>query len=122
MFSVDGAPGAQRRLELRASRRVGLDPPGGEPCGQRVDGAAHLVELADPRRVELGDLKTPAAAFGDQPLPVQQMQRVGHRLARDAELFGQLVLPDAMPGRQRTVDDRLEDPRIDLVDQVRERV
>ena len=72
--------------------------------------------------IEPGDFKAAAAAFGDEPLPVQQMQRMGHRLARYAELFRQLVLPDAMPGRQRTVGDRLEDPGIDLVDQVGERI
>ena len=122
MSLADGPPRLQRGLELRASRCVGPDSSGGEPCCQRVDGAAHLVELADALRIEPGDFKAAAAAFGDEPLPVQQMQRMGHRLARDAELFRQLVLPDAMPGRQRTVDDRLEDPGIDLVDQVGERV
>ena len=116
------AAGLQRRLELRAPGRVGPGAPGREPRRQRVDGAAHLVELADARRIEPGDLKAAAAAFGDQPLPVQQMQRMGDRLARYAELLGQLVLPDAMPRRQRAVDDRLEDPGIDLVDQVGERI
>ena len=72
--------------------------------------------------IEPGDFKAAAAAFGDESLPVQQMQRVGHRLARNAELFRQLVLPDAMPRRQRAVGDRLEDPGIDLVDQVGERI
>ena len=72
--------------------------------------------------IEPGDLKAAAAAFGDEALPVQQMQRVGNRLARHAELFGQLVLPDAMSRRQRAVGDRLEDPGIDLVDQVGERI
>ena len=99
-----------------------LGPSGGEPRGQRVDGAAHFVELADALRIEPGDFKAAAAAFGDQPLPVQQMQRVRHRLARDAELLRQLVLPDAVPRRQRAVDDRLEDPGIDLIDQVGERI
>ena len=59
---------------------------------------------------------------GNQPLPVQQMQRVADRLARDAELFGELVLPDAVPRRQGAIDDAVENPRIDLVDQVRGRV
>ena len=49
-------------------------------------------------RVERGNLKAAAAALGDETLPVQQMQRVRNRLARDAELVGKLVLPDAMPG------------------------
>ena len=119
---ADGPPGLQRRLQLRAPGSVGLDPPGGKPRRQRVDRAAHLVELADARRIELGDLKAAAAALGDEALPVQQMQRVGNRLARHAELLGELVLPDAMSRRQRAVGDRLEDPRIDLIDQVGERI
>ncbi|MET4600612.1 hypothetical protein ABIB90_000063 [Bradyrhizobium sp. JR4.1] len=45
-----------------------------------------------------------------------------HRLARHAEPVGELVLPDALAGLQRAVGDRLQDPRIDLVDQVRKRV
>jgi hypothetical protein len=62
------------------------------------------------------------AAFGDETLPMQQMQRVRHRLARHAELVGELVLPDALARLQRAIGDRLQDARIDLVDQVRERV
>jgi hypothetical protein len=50
------------------------------------------------------------------------MQRMRHRLARYAEPFRKFVLPDAMPGRQRTIGDRLEDPGIDLLDQVGERL
>ena len=119
---ADGPPGLQRRLQRRPPGRVGLDPRGREPRRQRVDGAADLVELADTRRIELGDLEAAAAALGHQALPVQQMQRMGNRLARHAKLLGELVLADALPRRQRAVDDRLEDPRIDLVDQVGERV
>ena len=53
---------------------------------------------------------------------MQQMQCVRNRLARDAELVRKLVLPDAMPRRQRAVGDRLEDPGVDLIDQVGERI
>ena len=53
---------------------------------------------------------------------MQQVQRVRDRLARYAELFRKLVLPDAMSRRQRAVDDRLEDPGVDLIDQVGERI
>ena len=88
------------------------------PPGHRI----RQNELADPLGVEPGNLEAAAAALGDEALPVQQMQRVGHRLARYAELFCQLVLPDAMPGRQRAIGDRLEDPDIDLLDQVGERI
>src|SRR4051794_15949392 len=45
-----------------------------------------------------------------------------HRLARHPEPVGELVLSDALAGLQRAVGDRLQDPRIDLVDQVRKRV
>jgi len=53
---------------------------------------------------------------------MQQMQRMRHRLARDAELFGKLVLADAMAGRQRAVGDRLENPRVDLVAEIGKRI
>ncbi len=122
MSLLDGASGLQRGLELRASRSIGPGTSSGEPRGQCVDGAAHLVELADALRIEPGDFKASAAAFGDQSLPVQQMQRMGYRLARNAKFLRQFVLPDAMAGRQRTVGDRLEDSGIDLVDQVGERI
>ena len=72
--------------------------------------------------IEPGDFKAAAAAFGDQTLPVQQMQRMGNRLARHAEFFRQFVLPDAMPRRQRAVGNRFQNARIDLVDQVGERI
>src|SRR5882672_10143322 len=116
---VGRAPGAQRGLQMRAPRRVNLDPRGREPSRQRVDRAAYLIELTDAPGIELRDFKTLAAAFGDQALPVQQMQRVGDGLTRHPELFRKLVLPDAVPRWQRAVRDGLKDPRIDLIDQVR---
>jgi len=87
-------------------------------AAKRVDCAAYLVELGGCGRIELGDFEAAPAAFGDEPLPVQQMQRMRHRLARDTELVGELVLPDALAGLKRAVGDRLQDPCIDLVDQV----
>ena len=119
---ADGPAGLQRRFQRRAPGGVGLHASGGEPRRQRVDGAADLVELADAGRIEFGDLEATAAALGDQALPVQQMQRMGDRLARYAKLLGQLVLGDAQARRQRPIDDRLQDPGIDLVDQVGERI
>ena len=91
----------------------------GKACRESIDGTTHLVELTNPHRIELGDLKALAAAFGDQSLLVQQMQRVADRLAGDAKSLGKLILPDAVPGRQRTVDNAVEDSTIDLMDQVR---
>ena len=121
---VDRTPGAQRRLEVRAPGSIGLAPDtsGCELGGQRVDGAAHLIELADAQGIELRYLKALASAFGDQPLAVQQMQRVTDRLARDAELFRKLALADAVPRRQREVGDAIEDPGIDLIDQIGGRI
>ena len=34
--------------------------------------------------------------FGEKALPVQKMQRMRHRLARNAELLGELILGDAL--------------------------
>ena len=65
---VDRASGVQRRLQLRARGSIGLDAPGRQPGRQRIDRAAHLIELADPQGIELRDFKTLAAAFGDQAL------------------------------------------------------
>jgi len=42
--------------------------------------------------IQLRDFKALAAAFGDQALPVQQMQRVGDGLARHPELFRKFAL------------------------------
>ena len=121
-FPVDRAPGAQRRLKLRAPGCVGLDPCRRELGRERVDRAAHFIELADTFRIELDDFKAATAALGDQALPVQQMQRMGNRLARHPEFFGEFVLPNAMPWRQRAVGDRLQNTRVDLIDQVRKRI
>ncbi len=119
---VDRASGVQRRLQIRAPGSIDLAASGRQPGRQRIDGAAHLVELADPQRIELRDFKTLAAAFGDQALAMQQMQGVADRLPGDSEFFRKLVLPDAMSRRQCAVGDGLENPRIDLIDQVGERV
>src|SRR5437868_3766302 len=111
-----------RRLKLRAPGCVGLDPCRRELGRERVDRAAHFIELADTFRIELDDFKAATAALGDQALPVQQMQRMGNRLARHPEFFGEFVLPNAMPWRQRAVGDRLQNTRVDLIDQVRKRI
>ena len=118
----DGAPGDQRRLEPCAAARVGPGAHGGQPGCQRVNGATDFVELADALGIEPDHFKAAAAAFGDEALPVQQMQRMRYRLARHAKPGGELVLADALAGRQRAVDDRLENPRVNLVDQIGERV
>ena len=47
-FLVDRAPGLQRRLKLRAPGSIGLAASGRQPGRQRIDGAAYLIELADP--------------------------------------------------------------------------
>src|ERR1700677_3254838 len=110
----------QRRVQIRAPGSIGLDAPGRQPGRQRIDGAAHFIELSDPQGIELRDFKTLAAAFGDQALAMQQMQGVADRLPGYSEFFGKLVLPDTMSRRQCAVGDGLENPRIDLIDQVGE--
>src|SRR5262249_32388408 len=90
----------------------------GKFCGEPIERAAHFIELADALGIELGDFKAAAAAFGEQALPVQQMQRVRHRLARHAELVRKLVLGDALSGKQGAIDDGLENPRKNLFGQI----
>src|SRR5688500_12833871 len=117
-----GTTGLQRGLELRTPGGVDPDASGREPGRQRVDCTAHFVELPDAFGIQLRDLKASAAAFGDQALPMQEMQRMGDRLARYTKLFGELVLADAMPGRQRAVDNGPQDPGVGLINQVGERL
>ena len=119
---VDAASGVQRRFEPVAAGRIGLHAFRGEAGGERVDRAADLIELADARGIELRHLEAAPAALGEQSLPMQQMQRVRHRLPRHPELFGELVLPDAMAGRQCAIRDRFQDTRIDLIGQVWSRI
>jgi hypothetical protein len=53
---------------------------------------------------------------------MQQVQRVGHRLARHTELFGKLALADAVAGRQGAVNNGRQDAGISLIDQVWKRL
>src|SRR5262249_36510689 len=118
----DGVAGLQRRLQPHASGRIAFHTFSRQPCRQRVDRAADLVKRTDACGIELRDLKAAPAALGHETLPMQQMQRMRHRLARHAELVRKFVLPDALTGLQGTVGDRLQDACIDLVDQIGERV
>src|ERR1700728_433791 len=102
--------------------RIGVAACGREPGRLRIDGAAHLIELANARGIELRDFETLAAAVGNQTLAIQQVQRVAERLARDPKLFRELVLPNAVARRQGAVGVCLENPRSDLIDQVRQRL
>jgi len=63
--------------------------------------------------------RAPPLIWVTRLVTMEEMQRVADRLARDAELFGELVLPDAMPRRQAEIDDALHKPLINLIDQVR---
>ncbi len=87
--AVDAAACGERRFQPGPAGRVIAHAFGRKPGGQRIDGATHFVKLADARRIELGNLEAALAALGDETLPVQQMQRVRHRLARDAEPVGE---------------------------------
>jgi hypothetical protein len=106
----------QRAFEFRPARPIGANTKCRKARCESIDGTAHFVELTNPHRIELGDLEAFAAAFGDQSLLVQQMQRVADRLAGDAKSLGKFILPDPMPGRQGTVDNAVEDSTVDLMD------
>src|SRR5262249_43293710 len=112
------AAGGERGLKSRPSGGVDFRALRGEPGREPIERATHLVELADTLGIELRHLEAAAAAVGQQALPIELVQRVGHRLARDAEPFGELVLGDALPWQKAAVRDCLENPRIDLLGQI----
>ena len=55
---------------------------GGEPCGERVERAAYFVDLGDPGGVERRDDDAAPGRVDDEPVLLEQAQRLQHRLAR----------------------------------------
>src|SRR5262245_18582801 len=77
--------------------------------------AAHLVELLERRAVELRDHQAAAARIDQEPLVLQQSQRLVHRLAGDIEGFSQLFLGNARARRQPSFADGREELLVDLL-------
>ena len=55
--------------------------------------------------------------FFDQSAATQDLQRVAHRLARDAEPQRDFFLSETLPGRQRSVRDRVHEALVHLIDE-----
>jgi hypothetical protein len=95
---------------------------GGEPRRQGVERAADFIQLANPPGVDLRNDQPTPAIFLHQLLLLQQLQRVADRLPLNPERASELFLPDPLPGGERAVGDRRDQPLVGLVDQRRLRV
>ena len=98
-------------LRPRAARAAGLDQlrvdatarcAGGEAGGQRVERAAHLVDLGDPGGVERRDQHAAAGRVDDEAVLLEQAQRLQHRLARHGQL-ARRCLPASAARRARAM-------------------
>ena len=119
-----GAPGFKsphgdrRRLALR--RAIRGDPLGGETGGEPFERRAHLVEVANAGRHRPARRKAALALLDHQTLTLKELKRMADRLARDAEALGELFLGQPFARRQRAVGDRIDQPQMNLIDQVLE--
>src|SRR5262245_27307869 len=108
-----------RRRNLAAARDEAwvelLSGFGDEARGEPVEYAAHLVELLERRAVERRDHQAAAARIDQEPLVLQQSQRLVHRLAGHIEGFSQLFLGNARARRQPSFADGREELLVDLL-------
>ncbi len=126
---VEGDVGLDHRLDVAAARGApaGLDElgiehgaaPGGEPGGERVERAAHFVDLGDPARRRAARRGRRGRARRGRGRPssagAAPAARAGaRRRGRAAIVF----LRQARAGRERAVADRVEQGAVDLVDEV----
>ena len=88
----------------------------GRPLGRDLDGVgleadAQPVEVDDLGRRERADHRAAVALADDEPLGLEHAQRLAHRRARQAELLGDALLDQPLPGRVAVLDDRGADLR-----------
>ena len=117
----EGAPGGEsgaERLDLARGRFAGGDALGRKPRRQPVEGGADAIEIADAARFHRRHLDPALAAVDHQALAAEQLQRMADRLARDRKALGDVLLRQPLAGRQRAVGDRVDQPGVDLLDQV----
>jgi hypothetical protein len=89
--------------------------------GERVERAANLVKVADPRCIERRDEEAAAGGVLHEAVLLQKAQRLKHRRARYLQLLGDLLLRDAGSGRERPFADGVEQHLVNLVDVIRAR-
>jgi hypothetical protein len=77
--------------------------------------AAARQAMGEKGRVERRHHDAAAASIGDEALGLQKAQSLMHRLARDIEPLGQLILGEALPRRQLAIADRVQDFPVNTV-------
>jgi len=109
---------ATARHQLPCPRQqFGCHPLRGKRGRQRLDRGAELVDRVEVAAIDCRHLQASAATFHQEALRTQLTEGGHHRLTRDVQTGRDLVLRDALAGRQRAVADRIEDALVDLLDQ-----
>src|ERR1700730_12763665 len=95
------------------------NPLGSKPGRQRIKRRSDLVKLANGSSVDRADGQPASAAFFDEFLLLEQLQRMADWLARHTEHPAELFLADRLAGGAGPVGNRLDQPLIGAVDQRR---
>ena len=96
---------AVARGERDALQRVLIERRQHVARGALLEHAPQLIDLAQVARVQLGHEVAAARPVGDLPLLLEHAQRLTQRGNARAELFGDLILVDALAGCQRAGED-----------------
>lgn len=91
---------------------------GGKTRSQRIKRSAHLVNAGHPCGVQLGHLHAPSRRIFDEPVFLEQPQRLKHWRTGHAELFRDFFLGDALPRRKRAICDGVEQDPVHGVNEV----
>ena len=118
IIALTSVPRAARRPASISAGSSAAPAFGRQARGQRVDRAAHFVDLGDLVRVERGDDDAAAGRVVHQAVLLQQAQRLQHRLARDRQLLGDLFLRQPGAGRERSLTYRIEQRAVDALDEI----
>ena len=76
---------------------------------QRFKRAANFKDVGHVFERDVGDIGAPTRDHHHEPCQLQLADGFPHRRAAHAQVFGQLRLHQALPGRKRPVEDRLPD-------------
>ena len=109
---------------MRASiSRDGARPPETRSAARRAASpsraAADLVEIPHLGWLDRRHRQSSLADLDGQPLPLEQLQGVADRLARNRKPLGDLLLRESLARGKRAIGDGVDQPQMDLLDQVR---
>src|SRR5262249_15147482 len=90
---------------------------GSELCGQRLDGRPELVDGLEQVRLDRCDYDASLARLDDEALRAQDHQGMGHRLTRDLEPRGDVLLGQPLARLQGAVADGIENDLVGLLDE-----